>query len=355
MQRATRFPCRVALPPLPLATRLHLRLRLRLRGEGGMNAGHLTAVFVVATTFAGTLAQAQTGWPSKPIRWIVPFPPGGPADVVTRMLSAKLAERVDQPAIVENRGGAGGNVGHEAAARAAPDGYTVVFVVPAIITNPFFLKASIDPFRELAPVIHLDSASMVLLTHPAFPANTVAEVISRARAKPGSVSCASSGALPQVGCEMLRIHAGAEMIMVQYKGNAPALNALMGGEVNLLFDVVNIAQGQVKSGRVRAIASTNPKRGIGPFGELPVLAETIPDFELVTWHGVMVPAATPRDIVLRLNREIQAVLENPDIRRRFADGGLDITGGTPEEFGAILKRDFTKYGKTLTGAGIKPE
>jgi tripartite-type tricarboxylate transporter receptor subunit TctC len=321
-----------------------------------MNARHLTVAFAAATTFAtGTLAQAQTAWPSKPIRWIVPFPPGGPADVVTRLVSAKLAERVGQPGIVENRGGAGGNVGHEAAAKSAPDGYTVLFVVPAIITNPFFLKASIDPFRELAAVIHLDSASMVLLTHPGFPANTVEEIIARSRAKPGSVSCASSGALPQVGCEMLRSHAGADMIMVQYKGNAPALNALMGGEVNLLFDVVNIAQGQVKSGRVRAIASTNPKRGMGPFGELPVLAETIPDFELVTWHGVMVPAATSKEIVLRLSREIQAVLGEPDIRRRFADGGLDIAGGTPEEFEAILKRDYAKYGKILTGAGIKPE
>src|SRR3989475_10429929 len=323
-----------------------------------MKARHLTAAFVAATTmFAASAAQAQTAgaWPSKPIRWIVPFPPGGPADVVTRIVSTKLAERIGQPAIIENRGGAGGNVGHEAAAKSAPDGHTVVFVVPAIITNPFFLKASIDPFKELAPVIHLDSAWMVLLVNPAFPAGTVAEVIAQARARPGAVSCAASGALPQVGCEMLRSHAGAEMIMVQYKGNAPALNALMGGEVNLLFDVVNIAQGQVKSGRVRAIASTNPKRGIGPFGDLPVLAETIPDFELVTWHGVMVPAATPRDIVLRLNRGIQAVLGDPANCRGFDDGGLAITGGTPEEFGAILKRDFTKYGKTLTGAGIKPE
>ena len=136
-----------------------------------MKARYLTAAFVAAATmFVASVAQAQTAaaWPSKPIRWIVPFPPGGPADVVTRMLSAKLAERVGQPGIVENRAGAGGNVGHEAAAKAAPDGYTVVFVVPAIVTNPFFLKASIDPFRELAPVIHLDSASMVLLTHPSF-------------------------------------------------------------------------------------------------------------------------------------------------------------------------------------------
>jgi tripartite-type tricarboxylate transporter receptor subunit TctC len=154
---------------------------------------------------------------------------------------------------------------------------------------------------------------------------------------------------------MLRTYAGSEMIMVQYKGNAPALNAVMGGEVNLLFDLVNTAQGQVKAGRVRAIASTNAKRGIGPFGDLPVISETIPDFELVTWHGVMVPAATPGDIVQKLNREIQWVLEQPDIRKRFSDGGLDITGGTPEAFEAILKREYAKYGKILAAAGIKPE
>ena len=310
-----------------------------------------------AAILAASFAQAQTAgaWPSKPIRWIVPFPPGGPADVVTRIVSAKLAERTGQPGVVENRGGAGGNVGHEAAAKAAPDGHTVVFVVPAIVTNPFFLKASIDPFKELAPVIHLDSAWMVLLANPAFPAGTVAEVIAQARARPGAVSCAASGALPQVGCEMLRSYAGAEMIMVQYKGNAPALNAVMGGEVNLLFDLLNTAQGQIKAGRVRAIASTSAKRGAGPFGELPAISETIPDFELVTWHGVMVPAATPKDIVRKLNREIQWVLEQPDIRQRFADGGLDITGGTPEAFEALLKRDYATYGRILTAAGIKPE
>jgi len=306
---------------------------------------------------AATPAQTQTAaaWPSKPVRWIVPFPPGGPADVVTRIVSTKLAERTGRPAVVENRGGAGGNVGHEVAAKAAPDGYTVVFVVPAIITNPFFLKASIDAFKELAPVIHLDSAWMVLLSNPAFPAGTVAEVIAQARARPGTVSCAASGALPQVGCEMLRSYARSEMIMVQYKGNAPALNAVIGGEVNLLFDLLNTAQGQIKAGRVRAIASTSAKRAAGPMGELPAISETIPDFELVTWHGVMVPAATPRDIVQKLNREIQWVLEQPDIRQRFADGGLDITGGTPEAFEAILRRDYAKYGKILVEAGINPE
>jgi tripartite-type tricarboxylate transporter receptor subunit TctC len=320
-----------------------------------MKTGFLFAVCTGLS--AAVFAQAATAgaWPSKPIRWIVPFPAGGPADVVTRLVSAKLAERTGQAAVVENRGGAGGNVGHEAAAKAPADGTTVLFVVPAIITNPFFLKASIDPFKELAPVIHLDNASMVLVTNPAFPAGTVAEVIALARAKPGTVSCAASGALPQVGCEMLRSYAAAEMIMVQYKGNAPALNAVIGGEVNLLFDLVNIAQGQVKAGRVRAIASTNARRGIGPFGDLPVVSEAIPDFELVTWHGVMVPAATPRDIVQKLNREIQWVLDQPDMRKRFADGGLDITGGAPETFEGILRRDYAKYGKILAGAGIRPE
>jgi tripartite-type tricarboxylate transporter receptor subunit TctC len=320
-----------------------------------MKAKILTLCAGAAAMFALSLAQAQSAWPSKPIRWIVPFPPGGPADVVARLVSSKLAERTGQPGVVENRAGAGGNVGHEAAAKAPADGTTVLFVVPAIITNPFFLKASIDPFKELSPVIHLDSASMVLLASLSFPAGSVSEVIALARAKPGSVSCAASGALPQVGCEMLRSYAGSEMIMVQYKGNAPALNAVMGGEVDLLFDLVNTAQGQVKSGRVRAIASTNAKRGIGPFGDLPVISEAIPDFELVTWHGVMVPAATPGDIVQKLNGEIQWVLEQPDIRKRFSDGGLDIKGGTPEAFEAVLRREYAKYGKILAGAGIRPE
>lgn len=323
-----------------------------------MKSRFFAVVFLTGlAAFAGPLARAQSGnaWPSKPVRWIVPFPPGGPADVVTRMLAAKLGERVGQPVVVENRGGAGGNVGHEAAAKSAPDGYTLLFVVPAIITNPYYLKVSIDPFKELAPVMHVDSASMVLLTSTGFPANSVTEVIAMIRAKPGSVSCAASGALPQVGCEVLRSYAGADLIMVQYKGNAPALSALMSGEVNLLFDVVNTAQGQVKSGRARAIATTNPKRGMGYFADLPALVETIPDGELVTWHGVMVPAATPREVVLRINGELQAVLDQPDMRKRFADSGLDIAGGSPEAFETVLRREYAKYGRILKQAGVKPE
>jgi tripartite-type tricarboxylate transporter receptor subunit TctC len=204
-------------------------------------------------------------------------------------------------------------------------------------------------------VSHLDNASMVLIAHPSFPPGTTAEVLAHIRANPGKVTCGASGALPSVGCELLRSHAGADLLMVMYKGNAPALNALMGGEINLLFDVVNIAAGHVKSGRVRAIASTAPRRGGGPLGDLPVIAETIPGFALVTWHGVMVSAATPRVVVERVNRELNAVLAQSDVRSRFDASGLQIAGGAPEEFAAVLRRDYEKYGAALRSAGVKPE
>jgi tripartite-type tricarboxylate transporter receptor subunit TctC len=298
-------------------------------------------------------AHAQD-WPTKPVRWLVPFAPGGPADVVARIVAAGLQERIGQPNVVENQAGAGGNIAHAAAGKAAPDGHTIVFVVPSVITNPFYMKAAVDPFRELAPVIHLDSASMVLVANPNFPPRTLAELMARIKASPGQVTCGASGALPSVGCELLRTHAGADMLIVMYKGNAPALQAVMGGEINLLFDVVNIAAGNVKAGRVRAIATTAPQRG-NPLPDVPTMSETIPGFELVTWHGVMTAPGTPRALVERLNRELNAVLHQPEVRSRMEATGLQITGGTPEAFGEILKRDYDKYGAALRSAGVKPE
>ena len=311
-------------------------------------------LLVSALASTGVIGQ-EPAWPTKPIRWLVPFAPGGPADVVARILAAGLGERTGQPNVVENQPGAQGNIAHAAASKSAPDGHTVLFVVPSVITNPFYLKATIDPFRDLAPVVHLDIASMVLIAHPAFPPATMADVLAFIKANPGKVSCGASGALPSVGCELLRAHAGAEVLMVLYKGNGPALNGLMGGEINLLFDVVNIAAGHVKSGKVRAIASTAPKRGVGPLGELPVMAETIPGFELVTWHGMMVAPGTPPSLLARLNREFNAVLQHPEVRQRMENSGLQITGGAPEDFAAILKRDYDKYGAALRAAGVRPE
>lgn len=310
--------------------------------------------FLLLLLLAVRPALADEPWPAKPIRWLVPFPPGGPADVVARIVAAGLGERTGQPNVVENQPGASGNIAHAAASKAAPDGYTLLFVVPSVITNPFYMKAAVDPFRDLAPVIHLDSASMVLVSRPGFPASTTAEVLSYIKANPGKATCGASGALPSVACELLRTHAGADLLMVMYKGNAPAMNAVMAGEIDLLFDVVNIAAGQVKAGRVRGIASTAPRRG-GLLPDLPAMAEAIPGFELVTWHGVMTAPGTPRPLVERINRELNAVLEQPDVRSRMEKSGLQVSGGTPEAFAAIVRRDFDKYGAALRSAGVRPE
>ena len=305
----------------------------------------------------GALAQAaSTGpgsWPSRPIRWIVPFPPGGPSDLVSRVVASKLSERVSQPVIVENRPGAAGNIGAEAVAKASPDGHTILLTTPTVITNPSFFKASVDP-NDLASVILLNRLSLVLLTHPSFPAKSVAEIIAQVKANPGAVSCGYSGFV-MVGCELVRVHAQAPMIMVQYKGNAPALTALVGGEINILFDLVNTAIAQVKAGRVRAIASANPVRGSGIFADLPTVAETIPNFDLVAWQGLAAPRATPREVILRMNREIGAVLELPDVRQRFSDSGVEVAGGTADAFDQFFRREYAKFSKVLGDAGISPK
>jgi tripartite-type tricarboxylate transporter receptor subunit TctC len=298
-------------------------------------------------------AHAQTAaFPSHPIHWIVPFAPGGPTDINSRILAPKLSERLGQPVLVENRVGAAGNIGTEAAAKAAPDGHTVLYAVPSVITNPYFFNGSPDP-KELAPIIQIANVPMVLLASTKFEPKSVADIVAAIKAKPGAVSCGSSGALPTVGCELLRSRS-ADMIMVLYKGNGPALNALMGGEINLLFDVVNTAVPQVRSGRVRAVATLSPRRGIAAFPDLPTLSETLPGFEFVTWHGVMAPAGTPREILERWNREIGAALALPDVRARLTETGFEIVGGPPETFAERLARDQELFGTILRAAGVKP-
>jgi len=309
------------------------------------------AIAAAAAIFA-CVAHAQQ-FPSHPIRWVVPFAPGGPTDINSRILAPKLSERLGQPVLVENRVGAAGNIGTDAVAKAAPDGYTVLYAVPSVITNPFFFKGSPDP-KELAPVIQVANVPMVLLASTKFEPKSVADIVAAIKAKPGTVSCGSSGALPTVGCELLRSRS-ADMIMVLYKGNGPALNALMSGEINLLFDVVNTAGPQVRTGRVRAVATLSPARGVAAFPDLPTVSETLPGFEFVTWHGVMVAAGTPRPVVDRWNREIAAALALPEVRARLVETGFEIVGGGPEVFEDRLRRDQELFGRILRDAGVKPE
>jgi tripartite-type tricarboxylate transporter receptor subunit TctC len=310
------------------------------------------ALAAAAAAFSALAAHAQT-FPTHPIRWVVPFAPGGPTDINSRILAPKLSERLGQPVLVENRVGAAGNIGTEAVAKAAPDGYTVLYAVPSVITNPYFFQGSPDP-KELVPLIQVANVPMVLLASTRFEPKSVADIVQAIKAKPGSVSCGSSGALPTVGCELLRARS-ADMIMVLYKGNQPALTALVSGEINLLFDVVNTAGPQVRSGRVRAVATLSPKRGTAGFPDLPTMSETLPGFEFVTWHGVMAPAGTPREIVERWNREIAEALALPDVRARLTETGFEIVGGGPEVFEDRLRRDQELFGRILRDAGVKPQ
>ena len=299
-----------------------------------------------------TCAQA---FPSKPIRWIVPFSAGGPADVIARVVGPKLIENLGQPVIIDNRAGGNSNIGHEAAARSAPDGYTMLYVVPNIVTNPPLFKDNmVDPLRELAPLARMTVQSYVLVANLGFEPRTVADVIAAARANPGKVTCASGGGLMSVGCDWMRTITKTELVHVRYKGNAPALTDLLGGQVNLLFDLYNTSLPQIRAGKIRPVALTRPTRGL-PLPDVPVIAETLPGFVLVGWHGVMLPVGVPKPIVDRLNQAFAAALADKDVTKRITDGFSEVAHTSPEAFGEILREDYAKYSRIVKDAGIKPE
>ena len=308
---------------------------------------------LAAGTLAAGAACAQA-WPSKPVRWLVPFAAGGPADVIARVVGPKLSERLGQPVIIENRAGANSNIGHEAVARAAPDGYTMLYVVPNIVTNPPLFKDMVDPLKELAPLAQMTIQSYALVANLAFEPRTVADIIAAARAKPGSVTCASGGGLMSFGCDWIRTITKTEMVHVRYKGNAPALTDLLGGQVNILFDLYNTSLPQIRAGKIRPIALTRPTRGL-PLPDVPVIAETLPGFVLVGWHGVMLPVGVPRPVVEKLNNALGEALADKDVAKRVTDGYSEIAHTSPEAFGEILKNDYAKYARIVKDAGIKPE
>ena len=316
----------------------------------------ISSTLLMATFLAGmhaNLAAAQS-FPSKPVRWIVPFAAGGPADVIARILQPRFAERLGQPVVIENRAGGGSNIGHEAGAKATPDGYTILYVVPNVVTNPSLFRNQIDPLKELAPVAQLTTQAYVLLANPMFKPNTISEIIATAKTKPGGVTCAAGGGLPTFGCEWLRSLVGNGIVHVPYKGNAPALTDLIGGQVDMLIDLFNTALPQVKAGKVRPIALTGAKRGL-PLPELPVFAETLPEFVLVGWHGVMAPVGVPPAITDRLNKALGDALADPEVTRRISDSFIEVAHTSADTFGKIVQADFHKYARIVKAAGIKPE
>ncbi len=313
---------------------------------------------LAALALSAAAAHAEV-YPARPIRMIVAYPPGGGTDIVGRMIAQKLGETLGQSVIVENRGGASGNIGTELTARAAPDGYTVLMgnVAPNAINVSLFKNLPFDPVADFAPVSLVASTPNVLVVNPSTPARTVKEVVALAKARPGTLNFASAGvgSSSHLAGELFRILAGADIVHVPYKGAGPAMIDVLSGRIQLYFATMPAAMPHVKSGKLAPIAVTSAKRSQA-LPELPTVAESgVPGYEASTWYGVLAPAHTPSAVIARLHAEIVRILAEPELRARLADQGFEPVGNSPEEFGAYIKSEIAKWGKVIRDAGIRPE
>jgi tripartite-type tricarboxylate transporter receptor subunit TctC len=303
-------------------------------------------------------AHAQ-GYPVKPIRLIVPYPPGGGNDLSGRMIAQKLAVALRQQVIIDNRSGASGIVGAELGARAAPDGYTLLLAGAALMAmNPALLsRLPYDPIRDFAPVSLTGSTPFMLVTNPALPVKSVQDLVALARTKPGQLNYASAGAggPARLAAELLKSMTKIDMVHVPYNGGGPALTATVAGETQLIFNTIGAVSALVKDGRLRGIAVTSLKRSAAA-PELPTVAESgVPGYEISNWFSIVVPAATPPAVIARLNADIVKTVNLPDIRTRFAELGLDPLGSTPQEQLAYTRSEIAKWAKVVKAAGIPIE
>jgi len=313
---------------------------------------------IVLALMLAANAAAQN-YPSKPIRYIVPFPPGGGQDLVARALAPRLTEALGQPVLVDNRPGAATMLGAEVAAKSAPDGYTLFMGSNTTLSiNPnLYAKVPYDPIKDFAPVTRVGAAPNLLVVHPSLPVRTVKELAALARSKPGQLNYGSSGAgtPAQLAGVMFSDAAHARLVHVPYRGSGPALTALISGETQLMFSTMTSTLPFVKSGRMRAIAVTSARRALAA-PEIPTVAESgYPGFEAITWYGMFVPAGTPAPIIARLNAETVKVLGAAEFRDWLLGQGAEPTGSTPEELGAYVKSELVKYAKIIKDSGMRPE
>jgi len=314
----------------------------------------LIAGLALALTAASAHAQA---WPSKPIRYIVPFAPGGTTDILARTVGDKLAIALGQPVVIENKPGAGGGVGAEITAKSAPDGYTIMggTISTHAINASLYKSLPYDPVRDFAPIVLIARVPNMLVVHPDIPAKNVSELIALLRANPGKYTFASAGngTSQHLSGELFKSMAGAEMQHVPYKGSPPALQDVMGGQVSMTFDNITTAWPLAKGGKLRALAVTTAKRSaIAP--DVPTLAEAgLPGFEVGSWQGVFAPAGTPPDIVKRLNAEIVKILNTPDVRDKLAALGAEVVGNSPEEFATMVKAEVGKWADVVKKSGAR--
>jgi tripartite-type tricarboxylate transporter receptor subunit TctC len=302
------------------------------------------------------LAKAQA-YPSKPLRWIVGFPPGGGADIVSRIMAPWLSERLGQPVVIENRPGASSNISVQAVAQSAPDGYTLLFVPASAAVNvTLFDGLPFNLLRDIAPVSGLIDFPLVMVANPSIPAKNVAELIALAKANPGKLSLASfgTGSTSHVAGELFKSMAGIEMVHVPYRGGAPMVTDLVGGQVQVGIDVLTGSLAHIRSGKLRALAMAGKTRSeILP--DVPIIGDTVPAYVANSWCGVGVPRGTPAEIIDRLNREINAGLVNPAVKARLTAVATTPILYTPAEFGAYMAGEVDKWGKVIKLAGIRPE
>lgn len=322
-----------------------------------MNRRELLAAVAIFSLGIPVLAQTPPTYPDKAIRLIVPFPPGGPTDVVARLIGGKLAERWGQPVIIENRAGAGGSIGAEAAARAVPDGHTLVMGSTANMAVNVTLhdKLSYDPLKDFAAINLAAVVPNLLVVNPDFPANTVGELIAIAKAKPDAITYATGGVgtPSHLAAELFKSMAGIQMLHVPYKGSIPALADVMGGQVTLMFDSMASALPFSKTGKLKALAQTGSQRAAAA-PSLPTIGESgLPGYEVTGWFGMLAPAQTPRPIVEKLSAEISAILELPDVKERYATLGLQPGPGKPEQFSAFMRSEIEKWAAAIRASGAK--
>jgi tripartite-type tricarboxylate transporter receptor subunit TctC len=318
---------------------------------------------IVAGAFATAAAALPLGvaaqsYPSKPIRFIAAFPPGGPSDIVSRAIAKRMSDLLGQPVVVENRAGAGGNIGAEFVAKAPPDGYTVLLGGSYITIAPsLYRKLPFDPLKDFAPIGLMVSNQYVLLVHPSVPAKSVNDLIRVAKARAGTLNFGSAGigSPPHLAGELLKVASGINATHVPYKGATPALADLMGGHIDFYFGGISGALPHIKTEKVRALGVTSLKRS-SQLPQVPTIAEAaLPGYEITTWFGLLAAAGTPKEIVTRLNGVITGIVNEPDSKAYLVSQGVDPVTNTPEQFSAFLKAEIEKFAKLTKVAGLVPE
>jgi len=301
------------------------------------------------------LAVAQS-YPAKPVRLIVPFPPGGTTDLIARIVQPKWQELVGQPVLIENKGGAGGSIGAAEAAKAAPDGYTLLMVFDTHAVNHHLYKQAPDPFKTLEHLMLMVTSPSTLVAVQNFPPGNLREVVERARAEPGRVTYATAGAgsSNHLGALLLEQHAGIRMTHVPYKGGGPMIQALLGNQVDICLMSTPLILPQIQAGKVKAIAVGGRQR-LAQLPSVPTLGETYPGFEQISWFGLLAPAGLPREVAARVHRDMARTLETPEVRQRLTDRGFDVLASSPAEFLRFVQAESEKLGKLIRDNGIKVE